>query len=78
MEDPRMVPIPSPMAEASLLKDHLLGGIINGEDRPTGKHTSTLHLFSHVVNCYTGFLGTQSAVHYTEHSNISSALHIKP
>lgn len=49
-----------------LTKGHLLlWGIINGEGIPTGKHTSTLHLFSRVVNCYPGILCTQSVVHYT-------------
>lgn len=49
-----------------LTKRHLLlWGVINGEGIPTGKHTSTLHLFSRVVNCYTGILCTQSVVHYT-------------
>lgn len=62
---------PGPMSEPDgrgrfLTKRHLLlWGIINGEGIPTGKHTSTLYLFSRVVNCSTGILCTQSVVHYT-------------
>lgn len=60
-------PISKPWWSRRLLtKRHLLlWGIINGEGIPMGKHASTLHLFSRVVNCSTGMLCTQSVVHYT-------------